>query len=517
MHDTLNSKTQSLLINYGYYLLAVIGSLGFSCLALYSQQPFNMDGIRYLDTATVFLQSGIHAAMNVYPWPFYSVLIAITSKIMHLSLEHSAFLINALLDVIIIVAFISLVKELGGQRRALFFGTLLILIYPFLNHDRTNILRDFGYYAFALFSLLYFIRFLRTPNWNFALSWGLSIIVATLFRIEGIVILLLAPFAVFLLFKLSIGTRITAFLKIQTINILGGITFLIWLAIKKQSGTVYLGRLSEPFFYLQQGFSQIINNFQHKSVLLTQTFYSDGLSHPVSAFLLTGLMGVFIQSLMSTLGIFSLALTYHALRYRLIPADTITFLGWLTYVCLNILIICFFLMNQFFLSERYIVLLCLLLLLCAPFSLTVIYNNWQQQKICFTGKKWFFPLSCIFLGAMLINSVVHFGVSKSYIVQTGNWINKNTPQSSRVLSNDMRVFYYCHREGEQNSPITFSDDNIVTNLQKITLKNFNYLTLVIPHDKTATEQQVLAFLQTKPLKEFHNRRGDKALIIKLGQ
>ncbi len=512
----LQSKTKYLLTNYPYYLLAILGSLISSYFALSYQQPFNVDGIKYINTATAFLQGGFHAAIDSYGWPFYSVLIAIVSKSTTLSLVNAAFLLNAILNTITILVFISLVKTLGGSRRTQFFAALIILIYPYLNHDRDNILRDFGYYAFALLSLFFFIRFLQKRDWQSAISWGISTLVATLFRIEGSVLLLVAPFAVFLIPKLSMLTRVCSFLKIHFINIICGLSFLIGLLITKQLEVVNLGRLTEPLFYLQKGSDVLITNLNDKAELLRQTIFNDGLLHPVKTFLLTGLVGVFLESILSALGLFSIVLVYHAFRYRLIPASTTAFLGWFTYLSLNVVIVSVFLFTQFFLSERYVVLLCLLLLLSAPFSLSAIYTNWREQKACFTGKKWIFPIACVFLVAMLIHSVGHFGVSKTYIIQTGNWVDSHTPKQSRVFSNDAQLFYYCHRQGEQNIQRTFSDEEVFLNLQKINLKSYDYLVLALRHNEANTENKILSFVKAAPIKEFQNNRGDKTLVIQLG-
>lgn len=516
MLATLRSKTKHLLAtDKSFYLLAIIGSLVFSFVALSYQQPFNVDGIKYLDTATAFLQGGIHAAISSYGWPFYSVLIALTSKFTSLSLENSAFLLNAALNTLTILTFIFLVKALGGNRPTQFFGAVVILIYPFLNHDRDNILRDFGYYAFGLISLLFFIRFLQHRNWRFAIYWGMSTLVAALFRIEGSVFLLIAPFAIFLLPELSIKTRIHSFLKIHCITFICGISFLAWFLMGEHLRTLDLGRFWEPLFYLQRGSSVIASNLHDKSELLRQTLFNDGLLHPIKSFLVAGLIGVLIHSVITTMGLFSMVLAYHAFRYRLIPAANVAFLGWFTYLLLNIVIISVFLLTQFFLSERYLVLFCLLLLLSTPFSLTTIYTNWREQKVCFTGKKWVFPLVCVFLATMLIHSLSHFGVSKTYIIQTGNWVDNHLPKTSRVFSNNSQLFYYCHREGDQNVQRSFSDDEILANILKINFKNYDYLVLTIGHDQTAIKNKILDFLKTSPIKEYQNNRGDKALVIQL--
>ncbi len=508
----LQTKTKPLLNNYGFYLLAILGSLISSSLALYYQQPFNVDGIKYLNTATAFLQDGIHAALSSYGWPFYSVLIALVHRLTTLSLENSAFLLNAILNTITILVFISLVKELGGNRRTQFFGVLIILIYPYLNHDRDNILRDFGYYAFAMLSLLYFIRFLRTLKWGVAIKWSISILIATLFRVEGSIFLLLAPLAVLLIPKLTIPTRCYSFLKINSVTIVVALSFFSLLILKKQ---INVGRLSDLLYYLHQGSTLIATNFQYKSEILRQTIFSDGLLDHLSTFLLAGLIGVLIHFFLKVLGVFALPLAYHALRYQLIPADKPAFWGWYAYLLINILIVVFFLLTNFFITERYIVFLCLLLLLSTPFSFAAIHADWQEKKPGFTGKKWFFPLLSVFLLVMLINSMGHFGISKTYVVQAGNWLQQNSAPNSRVFSNDSQLLYYSHRAGNPETSKIPSAQELVSYLQKINFQNYNYVALVIRGNLVPMEPQILAQFKSKPIKEFHNSHGDKALIFQL--
>jgi len=114
--------------------LAAIIALLTLFIASSTKNPLNNDGILYLQTAEAFANSGWRAAMELYPWPFYSILIAMTAKLMQLSFVHAAYLLNAALLVIIVTSFITIIKELGASRPVQFIGAVVILSHPRLHH-----------------------------------------------------------------------------------------------------------------------------------------------------------------------------------------------------------------------------------------------------------------------------------------------------------------------------------------------------------------------------------------------
>ena len=170
--------------------VAVI-SCALSLLALSRQEPLNYDGILYLTQAAVYTKAGMSAALQLYNWPFYAMCIAGLSKITGLTLLHAAYLLNNIFLIIILTTFISILRELGSSSRLQMVGALVILLYPSLNNYRNYIIRDFGYWAFLLVAFLQLLRFSKTGRFVHALGWSLSICLATLFRVEGCILLLL--------------------------------------------------------------------------------------------------------------------------------------------------------------------------------------------------------------------------------------------------------------------------------------------------------------------------------------
>lgn len=514
MLAAFHSKAKYLLFCYDFQIVAIIASIISSFIALAHNQPFNIDGITYLETAAAFLQGGVPHALAVYQWPFYSLFIAIISKISSLSIENSAFFLNTLLNTLTILAFIALVRELGGSRRTQLFALIVILVYPYLNHDRDNILRDFGYYAFALTSLLFFMRYLRLLNWRNAILWSFTAILASLFRIEGFVFVLLAPLALFFRSHLAWSKRFIAFSKLYALVLcvaVGG--FALWWSPAHSSSVSTV--LSTLFHYFCTSPSEILAHFKTALTQLQQTHLSP-MFKATPSFLLAGLLSILLQNIVLTMGVLYVILAFHALCYRTILFDHATQLGWLAYLILTALTLVIFLLNQFFLSERYVEFLSLLLILSVPFSLSAIYSNWKQQRACFTGKKWVFPLIAVLLGVLAINSIGHFGASKVYLKEAGAWIETNTPPTYRVFSNNVQLIYYSHRPPGLNKLQTvLVNDDPFDNLQHINFNDYDQLALTVHHHQVGREKLVLDFLKLQPVKTFKNSHDDKVLIFNL--
>lgn len=480
-------------------LLAIALSLSLSYfLNWIYQQPFNVDGILYLKIASLYLQEGFHTAMINFGWPFYAIFIAWIASLTHLSLQNAAFLLDALLITLLAGSFIALIKELGGNQRIQYWGTFVILIYPFLNHDRTNLLRDFGYYAFTLLSLLFFLRYLRQHQWRYAMSWFLAVAIATLFRIEGAFLLALAPFALLFQSPFTFKKRLVHFLQINCINIL---IFLVLIFYSAQ-------HLPQLLSLWHNNYLQFVTPLFQKNLLLQITVLSPFSKNFSYLFLSAGLFAIYIATVISTLGILFSLLSLYGFQHKLLPTDKESRTAIITYVIINIIITAAFLLKYFFLSSRYLGTLCLILLLATPFSLDYIF---RAKKL----KTWILILLITWLIAVTIDGLGNFGTSKTYIVNAGQWLDKNTPVSSLVYSNDPQLVYYAHRRGMEYPQDFVPRHNLLNDIKKHNLQQYNYLAVTISHKTPMIEQQLLLLLNKPPLKIFVNSRGDKVLIYQL--
>jgi len=436
---------------YNIYIWAVLASIVLTLIKLAYNQPFNVDGILYLKSAAAFTDQGLKQAMEIYPWPFYSISIALTAKITYLSYLHSAYLLSAILDTMIVILFIALIKELSGTRKIQIIGALVILFLPLLNHYRDQVLRGHGYYAFALLSILLLIHYSRSYKWRYATGWALAAMVATLFRIEGAILVCFLPLILLFKPKLKFGFRIRHFIQAYTVQIIIFVLMLFFsIFISKhlvQHGSPYLGRALELKYQLINGLQTTWHVLQAKiaAIKAIGIWTLNPYQGWVAYFLGGGLFFAYSGLLISTLGLLYVVLGIYAILQKLIPADWSAKAIWFYAILLNIILTAIYLCQHLFLSYRYVALLCFLLLVGVPFALEKIYFNWKMHKPTVTGSRWFFPLLCIGLLYAAIGSVGHFGPSKTYIIKAGQWINNHTPAKIKIYSNDVQFCYYTKR------------------------------------------------------------------------
>ena len=503
------SKTQTI-IGLGILLNLIIA---FGIL-LY-KQPFNVDGIVYLNAANAFIKNGIKAAIAVYPWPFYSVLISSLSYLTHLPLEISALILNGIFTAILVSSFILLVKELGGDLNEQYFALLIILIYPYLNHDRSNILRDFGYYAFLLNSLIFFLRYLKKPNLLIGLTWNLTAIIAALFRIEGVILLTLVSLAIFFNKEWPLKQKISNYLKLNILNIGIIIVIALFLLINKKQPHIQLGRLEELHIYLQRGVEILTAAYGEKITLLQKYILPIFSKEVAISFLVGGLISIFLNVFLTTIGFVNLIFLIDALRQKWLPNNYKNHVGLYAYIIVTSLILFIFLGYQFFLSSRYIAPLCLLLLLFVPFSLSKLFTR-QNMLEKNTGRKhWLFPITCILLLINVISSFGFFGVSKTYIIESGHWLQKNIPVNSLIYTNDAQLFYYSHRSG-MHYPADFANtSDWLESLKKAKIKHYSYVALKISRDEKDKRAAAITFLKSQPVYQLSNKRGDEVLVFEM--
>ena len=183
------------------YLFAICASILLSLWISSHQVIINPDAICYISSAEIIGKSGLQAAMQLCgqaKWPIYSILIYGLAHVSHFSYPIAAYTLNGFFSLISIVLFILVVKELGGSQRVLWLAALTILLSYGFNDVREYIIRDHGFWAFYLLSLFLLLNYFRRPNWVTALFWNMSIILATLFRLEGAIFLFLLPFLSFM-------------------------------------------------------------------------------------------------------------------------------------------------------------------------------------------------------------------------------------------------------------------------------------------------------------------------------
>lgn len=467
-------------------LVIFLNLLSFYILSL-KQQPISIDGILYLNTAKAFMTQGYKAAYSLYPWPFYSILIAYWSMLFHLSLATSAICLNMLFSSILCVYFLLLVFHFQKSNHfSLFFWSIIVIVFcPFLNHEKIYFLRDMGYYAFLLASLYYLCTYLENPTVLRSFYWQISLLLASLFRVEGFIILAAAPIVLWLYTKI-------AFKKIAALYSISLLALLILTGLLTFYYSHHTIQFNTKAYTLLSYFnySDYLAFFKSKLLLQQQLLSPTGQDNAVT-FMLSGLFGVFFQTLIQSLGIVSVGLLIY-LFYLKFAQELPQFNHPIspaikTYVIIITMTLMLFLLRQFFLTERYIFPLSLIFLLFLAVGLNYL---WLKNKLILK------ILLLLFILINMVSSFGQFGPSKTYIIQAGQWIAAHTDQHALLNTNEPLIAYYANREISPHQ------------------QHADYLALLMKHDNNDNtlksagfNPRTLVLLQT-----FTNNKQDKISI-----
>lgn len=486
------------------WAFAGVVSLFLSLLRLLTLDVINPDGICYLQSAeTVMKQHTL--AMQVCEqsgWPFYQVLIGGLSLLTDWQVSVSAGVLDSLLSLVSVLAFVAIVYRLSGNRLVRWLGIATILLAHHFNAFRADVIRDHGYWAFYLVSLYCLIRFQGTnvssERQRFALGWSTALVVATLFRLEGIFFLVLLPCWVLLEEGFHRKIRLQPFLELSALPLvmllLAGL-WLLWHPVHS------LGRIEYLVFQLTQGVQWMMRHWTQASSALGQYVLNGYSARDASLVLALALSGYYIACLLDvlTIGYFVLAIYAFAKRRSGMPPEKGRVL--LAYVMVNFLITAFFLAQNFFLARRYLMAMALTLMFWIPFALRNLIQEWPKRR-------WPLVLAVSVILVCAAGGIVQFGTSKKYVREAGNWLALHAAPSARLYSNERAVLYYSRHAGE----MLFASQPTLSSVigPEGASRQYDWLAL-----RLDARSEVL--LPEPPVCVFQNARGDQVRIYHVNQ
>ncbi len=506
--DTKNVNTTELRLTLA---LTFIVSLILSFSQVLVDPVVNSDGILYLHTASLIQTDHWQAAYSAYNWLFYPLLIASFSSITSLSLEYSAYFINAFFSAITCATFVLVTHEFGGKNKTiLFFASLIILCFPNFNEYRNMVIRDHGYWAFYLLSCYFFIRAFKHPSPKVFIYLTSTLLIASLFRVEGIIFLAtLLP----ILFFHHKPTLTKTFIGIASV------VFITFLAVLSFNNTQKVGAL-DGFAKIKQ-ISQSIERPVKKiptAIKITREYINElspqGFSENyASAILFITIVLILLTEVLSSLSpLYALALSFEFFRRKNILNSSL-FRPWTYLVLINFIVLCGFLISSFFLSGRYPIALALTLLTPLPFLALQVHQRFRSNQLS-SRQKLVVRIIAIFFIALSLDGLISTGASKGYLRDAGQWIaalNKKSDVS--LFTNNQFVSFYANSQaGKRIREPNF--DNVLNEIKTGGLQKFDLLAIQISRKEAHEETDLLNALGVKPIKVFTNSRDDRILIFK---
>lgn len=465
----------------------------------------NPDSVLYFEQAKLFAQGEWKAGFKIFEWPFYSWCIYLVHEVTSLPVQNSAQFLNMIFFGIATASFLNLIKLAGGNNRTLFFGMLLLFGSLYIVGDVLEMLmRDEGYWAFYLTALVYFVRYLQSGKVSHAIIWQLSMITATLFRIEGILFLLFLPVIVITLQSVDKTNKLMMMLKVYTISIIVGGSIAMAIILHPEINIASFGRLDEVFT------TNLFDEFTKKLLKQADIMSKDVLGGYLEEFAIPGLLLTFLyvmgSKILTAAGLVGTALAFFGIKNtsnRMPPKvrQVLLVSSAIAFVVMYLIIT-----KVFILSSRYVVALAWILLIFASSQLAYLSTNLDKRL------RNLLVAICVVLSLCLVKNILPKRAGYNYMQDAVTWLKTENKSKALVFYEDTRMIYYAKASYKGNW-----DDNWLVTLRAIknnSIRNHEYL--AITHS-TKNPERLDYINQYLPeyieIRRFNNYRANKFVVI----
>jgi 4-amino-4-deoxy-L-arabinose transferase-like glycosyltransferase len=485
-------------LNRDHAWSAAFFSVIFTVWVVYTDEVINSDGIRYVEAARLFIEQGWSAGFNHFHWPFYTLLIAGLSKLLFIELETAAYVLNTMLLGLLAFMFVRCARELGGDKRVTLAAAILLLTHVTLNEFRDLIVRDFGYLAFSFTGVYFLLKHKNYGTHRHALGAGAAMVVATLFRVEGIVFLIFAPLVLLWQstplrerFRSCLLVWLPAIILAVIVAVIGGIMF--------DGSGVVADKMSDSVRFLNDALFSVTQGISDKAHILEETVLNLQSRNMGTESVIAIMLAIMLSDTLSATGFLTPALVIwglskerirHSIRDWSIPA-------WL--ITLNIIILIGFVVGQFFLVSRYALYFSLLVSLLAAFPLAeLLHINTSltdpgRLKIARRVR----IILIIMLVYMLGDGLTSLAGDKAYIHEAAQWLDANAKQD-RILSNEEHMYYYTDRLMPRETILDIFDATRQSKIPAVDLRKYDYLVLKVGRKQKGFEERLKAWVGKEP-------------------
>jgi len=465
----------------------------------------NPDTVLYLEQGRLFALGEWRQAVNVFNWPLYGACIAAVHKITSFNIHQSAQLLNMLFFGIATFSFLSIIKLADGNNRTLLLGAALLFSSQYIVGDALEMLmRDQGFWAFYLTAILFFIRYCLHQKFTDALLWQVSIIIATLFRIEAILYLILLPLFYIALNAGSLKQRIAKIFNSYSLSIFAGIIITIILATQPESTMSQFGRLDEVF--TSDLFQKVTGKLTTQAAVMGEKVLGRYLDDFAVQGLLLTFIYVIIAKIISTTGLITTLLSISSIwpnDHKIATIPRQTFLSVLAIALLASFLI---IMKVFVLSGRYVIALSLILILLASFALSDLSSR-KEKKL-----KIVFSILCLIICLGLVKNILPKRDGYNYRQDAISWLQQHNQNKAPVFYDESRLRYFANEPFEGGWKDTWQA--FLTALNNGSIKNKQYM--LINHSKKNPERITFVQNNLPEFKEVHrcyNRKKKKFIVI----
>ncbi|MEK9826130.1 MAG: hypothetical protein VW395_07635 [Methylotenera sp.] len=492
------------------YITSILLGLLFAIQIQYIQHGWiNPDSVLYFESARLFAAGDWQAAVNTFPWPLYSILIACTHKITGLDIHASAQLLSVIFFGIVTASFLKIIQIAGGTIKSMFAGTLILFSSHYLAGGVLEmLLRDQGFWAFYLASLLFFIRFYKFAQQRDALLWQVCAILATLFRIEAISYLILLPLVLLLQKQHPWKQRIHLFVTCNSLNIVALLSIFSVLLFSEHITIEHFGRLKEVF--TTNLVHELTQLFSAKSTLMSQQVLGKYLEEFAVPGLLLTFIYVMLMKTISSAGIVNIALAALSIKHKPQLIDRQTFEVLSASAIVAILNMALIITKVFVLSGRYVLALALVIMLLAALYLGQMLERLTSGTPA--KQKWLTYAILIFLLLSLVKNILPKADGYHYQQDAVSWLKQHNPDNKPVFYSEPRLRYYANEPF--NGLWLNSKEKVESAIADQSIQQYDYLVISLSNKHPADIKRITEILQNfYEIKRFNDVKAVKFVVI----
>jgi hypothetical protein len=489
--------TETVATKKDYYLVtaAAIGiGLLVSFLKAYNDTVINDDAVLYLSMADAMVAGDWEHAFGLFHKPLYPLLIAGASIVTGLTTESAAHVVNALLSSGLIFAFLYTFYNLGASNRLLIITAILVVLFPSLVKYKSMIIRDHGFLAFLIFSIGNIFLYGKFKQLKYLAIAATSLIIANLFRFEGITYIAALPLIAYLA-QLKDKPSKRAVLVLSGLLVMGGLLSLyLWQGVASDSSAV--SRLTIIFNAKYELFMSKVNIVSDQ--ILTK-FNRDS----AAIFVLTGFLSVLVVNIIERISIVYGAIAIYGYAKSPDFINNNIRRSWLLFVLVSVITLIGLTFVYHIVIGRYTVALATMFIFPAAYGLHhLLYNDSGISK---RTKITIVVIIGLFL---LVNTAQKLSGNdnKRYIKDAALWIAENIKEEKILASNNAMLLYYSgHGNLEKNSTGIVAGAGALFPWKNIS--KADYIAVVRKSSNTSHKDEPEHIRSGKPIKQFSGKRG----------
>jgi len=424
------------------YIICISAMLKAFFLA--SDSLINNDGLLYISAAQEFAKGHFKEGLNVFPMPFYSLLIVIVHFLIP-DWAMAARVISVLFMVFTIIPLYLLTKELF-DRKAAFWACLAFALAPASNSLAGDVIRDPGFIFCTAWSVYFALRSSQSSRIIYFAATAFFSLVSILFRIEGIILVLIFPvyFSFLSFFK---DQERTTLLKGALLFMLIPLFLITVYYVSGFKGLVSFNRSDHIYGEIQKLFKiEFLVNYQMLSSqleILVQSSPYPGFKNNFAEIAKHYIPAIYFMGLTETFIVALFPLYIVPIYYSFKEPIKINHVFVLSLLIVFILLAYYFLIKMDFLTERYIL---IPVLLAYPWVGAGMHRFLEYLS----GKSFenFFLIAfLLFIISPVYKCVEQEMKQDDSLIIAAKWIENNPDAMKlRIITGDKRFLFYAGRE-----------------------------------------------------------------------